>query len=202
VAGSDDFLAFLRSDVGPKSIMLRFAFDQTKPVEKVVIPAVPDSAAVSDDGSMVALGYERGLIEIVDAHSGAVLARLTGSGGMPLSLRFSHHGRRLYTATGKKMTQDSVDNAFRIWDIKSASLLSTTFLYKDKEWLTVAPDGYFVASKDGAALLTERTGAVQSATVPQDTSLRRPDVIKARLAGVSPGAPAVSPPQQVSGLRK
>ena len=78
------------------------AFEVTSPVE---------TAALSSDGAVVALGGKDGVIRIHDVETGAVLAELIGHRGRVASLALSGDGTQLASA--------GADLTLRVWDVAS-----------------------------------------------------------------------------------
>lgn len=187
VPGGDDFIAVLGAGPGSRCYMLRFAFGSKTPQAIIEIPAPVGTslvAVVSPDGSMVAIGYDGGLILVLDANSGKVIATLVGNSGFAGWLAFSPDGRKLYSSAVAWFAGETADGEFRTWDIASGDLLATTYLVPDGDWLTITPEGFFTASPKGAAILSVRLGGLRTASIDQvKPDLERPDLVAAKLAG-------------------
>ena len=91
--------------------MLHFRPGSPNPTRVVEIPGSPQIAVVAPDASKVALGYRGGLVLVVDAVRGTVLAELTGQRSDPTKLEFSTNGKRLYSR--------ATDGTFTIWNVET-----------------------------------------------------------------------------------
>lgn len=182
--GGDDFLAVLESDFGGKTFMLRFSAGLGNPSAMLEIPARPDKAVVSPDGSLVALGYAGGLILVLDAETGNIKSTLYDNRGLPGTLRFSTDGRRLYSISTIKYAGQTADGAFRIWDTANGDLLTSTHVFGNGEWLTLTPEGFYTGTAEAGRKIAVRLKGKE--TVPEASvakMLHRPDLVAARLAG-------------------
>ena len=171
VPGTDDIIAVLG-----QRFMLHFRPGSSNPTRVVDIPGSPLIAVVSPDASKVALGYRGGLVLVVDAVRGTVLAELTGQRSDPTKIEFSRDGKRVYSR--------ATDGTFTIWNVATADLVSTTYLFNNGEWLTITPEGFFTASANGANALLVRRGGLTVVAIDQVfQALYRPDLVREKLAG-------------------
>ena len=65
---------------------------QGKPESKVL------ALAISSDGSIVAIGNDKGELLLLHGHDGSLLARLTGNFGTVQAIEFSNDGTKIATA--------------------------------------------------------------------------------------------------------
>ncbi|MDR1586316.1 MAG: caspase family protein, partial [Treponema sp.] len=123
-------------------------------------------------------------IKIWDAESGALLTSIEGHNDVyAASLALSGDAKRMVTA--------SVDTAIRIWDLNldgkggkpeiSESLRMLGF--ENGEWISVTPEGYFIASPNGGAYLNVKIGDRVYGLNQYRDIFRRPEIVAARLEG-------------------
>ncbi|KAF4613608.1 hypothetical protein D9613_008187 [Agrocybe pediades] len=75
------------------------------------------STAISPDTTLVAVGYEEGMICIWEVHAGTMIqGLLVGHSGWVSALAFSHDG--------KKLISGSADTTIRIWDIDAGDVVA------------------------------------------------------------------------------
>jgi len=131
--------------------------------------------AFSPDGRTIASGSDDMLVKLWDVASGRELHAL-GHEDRVTSVAFSPDGRSVISG--------SADMTFRRWSRATGELLTTSLSTEDGEWVTVTPEGFFVASsRKGAACLNVRAGLeVVSADQVYD-QLHRPDLVRKKLAG-------------------
>lgn len=129
----------------------------------------------SPNGKWVATAPYRNTATVWDAASGIRLKNLEGNAGIIKSLAFSPDSRRL--AIGNS------NGTSTIWSPDSGELLATTVQGKSGEWLTITPEGFFVASENGAGLLHVVQGMRTTAIDQVYQSLYRPDLVREKLAG-------------------
>ncbi len=114
------------------------------------------SLTISQDGTQVAIGGERGALRLLDVASGA-LRSLEGHSSSIWCLDFSPDGSRLASGSG--------DRTLRTWDVASgAPLLELTDLNAHFEQVAISPDGQLVAGSGGLAdiyLWSMEDGALQ-----------------------------------------
>jgi WD40 repeat protein len=108
--------------------------------------AGPESAAITSDGSTVAVGMGTGAIKIHEAKTGKLL-RTIDSGKTSIShMEFSADGRTLLAVEAKRLNQWQFDSSvtLHVWDVKAGKQLRE---WKEKFCLTasLSPDGKTVA---------------------------------------------------------
>jgi WD40 repeat protein len=82
--------------------------DSWTPTSKFYIGLGLTIAALSPDGAVVAIGYESGITQLLDAHSGQLRVTFSGQQGGVSDLRFDAAGGRIVTAAG--------DGTAVVWD--------------------------------------------------------------------------------------
>ncbi len=117
-----------------------------------------------------------GLVDGVAANLGRRPNEVSADSGLPsreaIFVAFSSDGARVITA--------STDKQLRIWDADSAALLATFIASPDGEWLVIAPEGFFAASRSGSDLVFAAVGLEFRRL---DQAFRRPDLVREKLAG-------------------
>ena len=70
-----------------------------------------------------------------------------------------------------------------MWDVQSGELLGTAISFADYEWIFMTPEGFFVASANGAKRLNVVHGSEASSIDQFYDALHRPDLVQQKLAG-------------------
>ena len=112
--GTDGDVAFVSTRA---SRIIRWSSRNSREEWAVTLPQPASALAVGLDGQRLAAGLSSGGIEIVDARTGARVARLPGHLGMVRGLAFSENGR-LLASVGS-------DGALHLVDVVGARLLMT-----------------------------------------------------------------------------
>ncbi|MGY2995051.1 caspase family protein [Mesorhizobium sp. URHB0026] len=120
-----------------------------------------------------------GAVRIIEPSTGHVLANLStdlSADGSAAAIRFSEDGNRLLVLGS--------DGYLRVYDAGGGTLLSSTLVFEDGEWLTLTPQGFFVASAHGADGLVIRLGGLKTASLGAAfQALYRPDLVAEALKG-------------------
>ena len=86
----------------------------------------------------------------------------------------------------KILISGSSDGTIRYWDAKSGKELLKTVSFTNGEWISITPQGYFTASKNGAKYLSVLIRPMQVASIDQFyKKFYRPDLVKLALQGVN-----------------
>ncbi|MHA6299751.1 WD40 domain-containing protein [Devosia sp. CAU 1758] len=129
------------------------------------------------DGQELASLGNSGLIRIRNAATGQLLRALPN--------RFAgNRGQLVYSADGRILAAAlSGSGALQLWDAQKGKLLAQSFAFKDGEWVTLTPEGFFAGSESGAHNLAVVRG-LESYSIDQlFEALYRPDLVAAKLAG-------------------
>jgi hypothetical protein len=100
-----------------------------------------------------------------------------------------------FSPDGRFAVSESRDSTTRIWDTRSGKEIAKLICSPDGEWIIVTPDGYYCNSPEGTHLIHwafsgENVGETFSFE-QFESRFKRPDIIKARLAGnLEAGVPA------------
>jgi WD40 repeat protein len=85
---------------------------------------------------------------------------------------------------GNRMISKSVDNIIKVWDIKTGKELVSMISFSDGEWITITPDGYFDASKNGAKHLNILTDSLTVTSIDAYyEKFYRPNIVKLAMEG-------------------
>jgi WD40 repeat protein/uncharacterized caspase-like protein len=107
--------------------------------------------------------------------SGELLFDLEGAAGAGNSIVFSPQGRRLIAV--------NTNGTISIWSTETGELLANLMQADTGEWVTITPEGFFVASSRGAELLYVVRGFETIGIDQFYQSLYRPDLVREKLAG-------------------
>src|SRR6185312_8251704 len=72
---------------------------------------------------------------------------------------------------------------FRVWDAATGQLLVSSLAFKNGDWVTITPEGFFDASPGGAKMLNVVRGLEAYSINQVYQALYRPDLVKEKLAG-------------------
>ena len=85
---------------------------------------------------------------------------------------------------GKYIISGSLDGTVRYWNIKTGKEILKTVSFTDGEWVSITPQGYFNASRNGAKHLNILTGPMQVSSIDQYyEQFYRPDIIASVMSG-------------------
>ena len=144
----------------------------TKPAGDVSIKAT----AFSPDGKSIVSGDQDGTqLTVWDASSGRPVRTLAGNPGRASSILFVQGGRKIVTGNANRTGG--------VWDAQSGQLLVTVVYALSGEWVTITPEGFFVASEHGAQLLHIVSGFDATGIDQVYQALYRPDLVREKLAG-------------------
>jgi WD40 repeat protein/uncharacterized caspase-like protein len=132
-----------------------------------------DHAALSPDSRLVAAtGFNK--LSIWQLDSGKKLFEVE-IGEWLKTIGFSQDSRYIIGSSG--------DGTVKIWSSQTSELLVTTVQADSGEWITITPEGFFVASERGAQLLQVVRGFEVESIDQFYQSLYRPDLVREKLAG-------------------
>lgn len=182
-SGTGKFLVFLDGGLSAgdqNSIGIVEMFDESDPKWQAAYEFEHFKDWAVDPGlHRLAIISDIGTVRLIDPGTGHVFANLSANlsaDGSAASIRFSEDGGRL-------LVQGS-DGYLRVYDVASGTLLSSTLVFEDGEWLTLTPQGFFVASAHGADGLVIRLGGLKTASLGAAfQALYRPDLVAEALKG-------------------
>ncbi|WNG54684.1 hypothetical protein F0U59_07755 [Archangium gephyra] len=86
----------------------------------------------------------------------------------------------------------SNDGSLQVWDLRKPALLATLVLFEDDEWLSVAPNGVFFSSLEGADRMAwQFTGSLEAMRLSQYPALRSEALMAQYLSTGKAPAPAL-----------
>lgn len=138
-----------------------------------------EAASVSPNYRWLAATGDDTSVSIRALASGQQVRQLSGNPGVGKSILFFDDSRKL--AVGNS------NGTSAIWSTESGELLTTTVHAPSGEWVTVTPEGFFVASGNGAALVHVVRGFETFGIDQFYQALYRPDLVREKLAGDSRG---------------
>ncbi|KHD07680.1 hypothetical protein PN36_03335 [Candidatus Thiomargarita nelsonii] len=86
-----------------------------------------------------------------------------------------------FSPDGKLALSGSRDGSTRLWNIKTGKEIAQMVSFKDGEWITITPQGYYVASAGGEKHINVRVGNKVSGVEPYRAQFNRPNLVKAAL---------------------
>ena len=138
---------------------------------------VPDTIysayTLHPDGRHVALASHDSQMRLWNIENGA-LVQTYDVGAISQRLAFAAQGRRLL-ASGAE--------GIKIFDTDSGTLLASTMIGPDGEWVTITPEGFFDASPGGGKYLSIVRGMEILSIDQLYQVLYRPDLVREKLAG-------------------
>ena len=82
------------------------------------------------------------------------------------------------TKDSKYALSGSWDGTLKLWNIKTGKELLTMVSFSNGEWVSITPEGYFTASKNGAKHINILTGPIQVSSIDQYyETFYRPDIV-------------------------
>src|SRR5580692_7808783 len=84
---------------------------------------------------------------------------------------------------GARMISASSDRTIKLWSLNTGEALVSFMSAPDGAWLAITPEGFFVASKRGADLLSVVRGFDVYSIDQLFQALYRPDLVREKLAG-------------------
>lgn len=134
------------------------------------------SVAFSPDGKLALSGSRGNSVKLWDVATGKELRTMKGHSGGISSVAFSPDGR-LVLSGGQ-------DSTARVWDVATGREVVQMISFRDGEWMSITPDGYFSASSPQASRnLNIRMGQQVYGIDQFFDVFYRPDIVEASLAG-------------------
>ncbi|KOR32367.1 hypothetical protein TI05_07655, partial [Achromatium sp. WMS3] len=141
------------------------------------------SFAISPNGQIGLFGSKDGTIRIYNLNNGKELYTLKGHTSYVNALDLSPDGKRILSG--------SDDGTIRLWDVASKQQIVLMRITSDGEWIINTPDGYYNTSPEGKNVIHYASHNETFSFEQFESLFRRPDIIKARLAGdLTAGTPA------------
>jgi uncharacterized caspase-like protein len=135
-----------------------------------------DGIAISNDGRyVVATGGLNSGTNLFDVSSGNLIRALVGNTGSGAAISFSSNGEQIAFASNI--------GTLAVWQRETGKLLTTSIRSETGDWVTITPEGFFVASEHGAGLLYVVRGFEIAGIDQFYQSLYRPDLVREKLSG-------------------
>ena len=132
------------------------------------------SVAVSPDGRWVVSGSFDKTLELWDVATGQEVKRFGGHSEEVQSVAFSPDGR--WAMSG------SSDRTLRLWDVATGREIVRMVVFDGGEWVTLTPEGYYLASQKGDTHLNVRIENRVYGIDQYRSTFYQPRVVEARLA--------------------
>ncbi|MBA7538185.1 hypothetical protein ES705_30459 [subsurface metagenome] len=116
-----------------------------------------------------------GSITLWDIKTGEELKSFTGHTG---PVRFL-----TTTADGKHIISNSIDSTTRLWNIETGKEIAMLAGFKDGEWITITPEGYYDCSENGDKHINVRIGNNVYGIDNYRETFYRPELVKLALSG-------------------
>ncbi|MEM7585235.1 MAG: caspase family protein [Acidobacteriota bacterium] len=136
--------------------------------------------AFSPDGTRLATASVDRTVKLWQVATGELLRTLEGHSSTVFSLAFSPDGTSL--ASG------SADTSIRRWQVSSGELLATSYAF-GRDYLTLTPEGFYVASEGGEQLAAWRVDGELYGFERYAERFNRPGLVAQRLEGRSVQTP-------------
>ncbi len=130
------------------------------------------SVAFSPDGKLALSGSEDHTIKLWNLSSGQLLKTFEGHSSSVTSVAFSPDGKRALSSSA---------NMMRLWDVETSKEIAQMLTFEDGEWITITPEGYYIASLNGAKHLKVRVGNQVDSIDQYEAIFHRPDLVKRAL---------------------
>jgi WD40 repeat protein len=134
-----------------------------------------NAVAFSPDGLVIASGSNEMVVKLWDAASGKELRALRGHTGSVHSVSF--------LPDGKTLVSGSSDGTVRRWDVATGKEIAQFVKYRDGEWITKTPEGYYISSPRGHDYMNVRIGNKVYGIGQFYDVFYRPDIVQAKLRG-------------------
>jgi WD40 repeat protein/uncharacterized caspase-like protein len=128
-----------------------------------------------DSRSIITLSDQSTFIKLWDVASGDLARTLAGNPGKPQQVAFS--------ADGSKIIAGNENRTSAVWDSKTGELLTSTVQVRSGDWITITPEGFFVASEKAAEQVHVVRGTETIRIDQFYQALYRPDLVREKLAG-------------------
>jgi WD40 repeat protein len=136
-----------------------------------------NSISFSSDGSLIASGNDDKTIKISDVSTGEIIKILEGHQLPVISVNFLPIPNRKY------LVSSSEDGTVRLWNVETGKEIAMFVSFKDGEWITITPEGYYDASANGDKYLNVRIGNRVYGIENYRETFFRPDLVKLALSG-------------------
>jgi len=86
-----------------------------------------------------------------------------------------------FSPDGSTAMSGSIDGTARLWNIETGKEIAQFVSFKDGEWITITPEGYYTASLNGAKYLNVRVGNQVYGIEQYEAIYHRPDIVQLAL---------------------
>ncbi len=132
-----------------------------KPFVQMGHTSTVSSVTFSPDGKTALSGGLDNTLKLWDISTGREIQTFKGHTKWVNSIAFS--------PDGKTALSGSRDNTLKLWDISTGKVIRTMITFKNEEWITITPDGYFDHSKNGRQYLNVLTSPMSADAIDDAT---------------------------------
>ena len=146
------------------------------------------SVALGPGGTLLASSNSAGTIRLRKSSDGGLIREFKGNTSSVDTVAFSPDGKTLISG--------SEDGTTKLWSTGDGRLLLTLSSFKDGNWLTVTPEGYYDGSAGASKYVTWRSGDRVYGAAQYQRQLNKPEIVRARISsavGLAPVVAATSP---------
>lgn len=140
------------------------------------------SVALDPSGTLLANSTSAGTISLRKSSDGVLIREFRGHTSAVDTVAFGPDGKTLISGGD--------DGTTNLWSAGDGKLLLTLISFKDGNWLTLTPDGYYDGSAGASQYVTWRSGDRIYGAAQYQRQFNKPEIVKARLG--SAVGPAVS----------
>lgn len=134
---------------------------------------IVQALAFSPNGELALSGSNDNTLKLWDIKSGRNIRTFQGHLDSVDTVAFS--------PDGKLALSGSLDSTVRLWNVQTGEEVAKMVNFIDGEWITITPEGYYMASLNGAKYLNVRVGNQIYGIDQYEAIYHRPDIVKLAL---------------------
>ncbi len=129
-----------------------------------------NAVAFSPDGILALSGSQDETLKLWDVSTGREIRTFKGHAAWVKAVAFSPDG--ILAMSG------SFDGSTRLWHVQNGEEFARLLAFKNGEWATLSPQGYYVASAGGEKYINVSVGTQVSTVEPYRAEFNRPKLLK------------------------